>query len=311
MRRAVYESAGGGWRLAAHARVAAALEGAWRRAGPARPPRPVLRRARGREAAIALLRAAGDAVRPQTPASAARWYEAALRLLPGPTPNAGAACSRNWPAPSPRPGAWRRAGARCWRRSRCAPDRGTPSTPPGRRLRRHGALARPPRGGPRRLLLARALNEVGDSPVLWLELAFDALYGLDLETSAARAEQALEHADRLNTASAAALLSLVRAAGGRREQAERALDAALAETALAHELAERLEALWYLAWSETFLDRYDAALEHARRGMELSRATGQDRLIVPLTLSFVFPLEMPGRIAEARDAARRPSTRRA
>src|SRR6185503_6173132 len=83
VRRAVYESAGGGWRLAAHARVAGALEA--RGAGPAQLAHHVqFSASHGDEAAIALLRAAGDAVRPQTPATAARWYEAALRLLPGP-----------------------------------------------------------------------------------------------------------------------------------------------------------------------------------------------------------------------------------
>ena len=83
VRRAVYEGAGGGWRLAAHARVAAALER--RGAAPEQlaPPRRVLRPAR-RRAAIAVLRAAGDAVRAQTPATAARWYDAALRLVTGP-----------------------------------------------------------------------------------------------------------------------------------------------------------------------------------------------------------------------------------
>ena len=96
----------------------------------------------------------------------------------------------------------------------------------------------------------------------------------------------------------------MRAADGRRGQAERALGAALEEIAQLgdDELVERLEVLWYVAWSETFLDRYDAALEHGRRGIELCRATGQDRLIVPLMLSSVFPLEMLGRIDDAREA---------
>ncbi|MDA0166068.1 DUF2791 family P-loop domain-containing protein [Solirubrobacter ginsenosidimutans] len=302
VRRAVYESAGGGWRLAAHARVAAALER--RGAAPVQLAHHVqFSAAHGDEAAIALLRAAGDAVRPQTPASAARWYEAALRLLPGPNAERRRCLLEDLAGAESAAGRLEESRRALLEALALAPDRGSPEhtrlvagcAATEHWLGRHDEA--------RRRLLA-ALSEVGDSPVLWLELAFDALYGLDLETSARRAEQALEHADRLTTASAAALLSLVRAAGGQREQAEQALDAALAATAqLAdHELAERLETLWYLAWSETFLDRYDAALEHARRGLELSRATGQDRLIVPLTLSFVFPLEMQGRIGEARDA---------
>ena len=59
--------------------------------------------------------------------------------------------------------------------------------------------------------------------------------------------------------------------------------------------------LWYLAWAETFTDRFESAVEYARRGLELSRATGQERLVVPLMLATVFPLEMLCRITEAVD----------
>ena len=83
VRRAVYEGAGGGWRLAAHARVAAALER--RGAAPEQLAHHIEFSApHGDERAIAVLRAAGDAVRAQTPATAARWYGAALRLVTGP-----------------------------------------------------------------------------------------------------------------------------------------------------------------------------------------------------------------------------------
>jgi DNA-binding CsgD family transcriptional regulator/tetratricopeptide (TPR) repeat protein len=302
VRRAVYESAGGGWRLAAHARVAAALEA--RGAGPAQLAHHVQYSARhGDEAAIALLRSAGDAVRPQTPASAARWYEAALRLLPGPQAERRRALLEDLAGAESAAGRLEESRRALLEALVLAPDRGSPE-----HLRLVAGCAAVEHWlgrheDARRRLLA-ALSEVGDSPALLLELAFDALYGLDLEASAARAEQALVHADRLTRATGAALLSLVRAADGRLEQAERARDTALAEIALLddRELVERLEALWYLAWAETFLDHYDAALEHGRRGLELSRATGQDRFVVPLLLSSVFPLEMLGRIDEAREA---------
>ena len=302
VRRAVYESAGGGWRLAAHARVASALEG--RGAAPAQLAHHVQFSARhGDEGAIALLRAAGDAVRPQTPASAARWYEAALRLLPGPNAERRRALLEDLAGAESAAGRLEESRRALLEALVLAPDRGSPE-----HLRLVAGCAATEHWlgrheDARRRLLA-ALNEVGDSPALHLELAFDALYGLDLEASAAQAEQALVHADRLTRATGAALLSLVRAADGRHEQAERARDTALAEIALLDDqaLVERLETLWYLAWAETFLDHYDAALEHGRRGIELSRATGQDRLIVPLVLSSIFPLEMLGRIGDAREA---------
>ena len=99
------------------------------------------------------------------------------------------------------------------------------------------------------------------------------------------------------------MLSMVLAAEGRGEEAERAYDTAIEALAKLGEgeLAEHLEVLWYLAWAETFTDRFESAVEYARRGLELSRATGQERLIVPLMLATVFPLEMLCRITEAVD----------
>ena len=81
VRRAVYEEAGGGWRLGAHARAAEAL--AARGATPARRAHHVERAARpGDLAALDLLAAAAEEAAPSAPATAAGWYEAALRLLP-------------------------------------------------------------------------------------------------------------------------------------------------------------------------------------------------------------------------------------
>jgi len=82
VRRAVYEGAGGGWRLAAHARVAEAL--AARGATPGQRAHHVERAARpGDVAAVEVLAAAAQEVAASAPATAAGWFEAALRLLPG------------------------------------------------------------------------------------------------------------------------------------------------------------------------------------------------------------------------------------
>ena len=82
VRRAVYETAGGGWKLAAHARVAEGL--AARGASPAERAHHVERAAQaGDLAAVELLAVAADDTVPVAPATAAGWYEAALRLLPG------------------------------------------------------------------------------------------------------------------------------------------------------------------------------------------------------------------------------------
>jgi len=82
VRRAVYETAGGGWRLAAHARAAEELT--TRGAPPAERAHHVERAAQpGDLPAVELLAAAADDTAPVAPATAAGWYEAALRLLPG------------------------------------------------------------------------------------------------------------------------------------------------------------------------------------------------------------------------------------
>ena len=80
VRRAVYEAAPAAWRLGAHERAAGAL--AARGAPPAERAHHVERSARrGDGAAVALLREAGAATASRAPASAARFYGAALRLM--------------------------------------------------------------------------------------------------------------------------------------------------------------------------------------------------------------------------------------
>lgn len=81
VRRAVYEAAGEGWKLLAHGRAAVALQA--RGASASVCAHHVERSARaGDEAAVALLTQAGDETAAQVPASAARWFEAALRQVP-------------------------------------------------------------------------------------------------------------------------------------------------------------------------------------------------------------------------------------
>jgi hypothetical protein len=85
VRRAVYETTRGGWRLQAHKRCAEAL--AARGAAAAARAHHVERSAReGDLAAVAVLREAGEAAARLAPESAARWFSAALRLLPHAAP---------------------------------------------------------------------------------------------------------------------------------------------------------------------------------------------------------------------------------
>ena len=87
VRRAVYEASAAGWRLGAHERCAEVLAG--RGVAAAGRAHHVERSARqGDLAAIAVLREAGEAAARLAPETAARWYSAALRLLPDTTPAA-------------------------------------------------------------------------------------------------------------------------------------------------------------------------------------------------------------------------------
>ena len=86
VRRAVYEASAGGWRLGAHERCADAL--AARGAPAVARAHHVERSAReGDLTAVAVLREAGEAAARLAPASAARWFGAALRLLPEKAPS--------------------------------------------------------------------------------------------------------------------------------------------------------------------------------------------------------------------------------
>ncbi len=81
VRRAVYESTKGGWRLGAHARAAAALDDAGASA-LARAHHVEQSATHGDREAASVLIAAAQASASRAPSAAVRWYDAALRLLP-------------------------------------------------------------------------------------------------------------------------------------------------------------------------------------------------------------------------------------
>ena len=81
VRHAAYQAAGAGWRLGAHARVAAALA-ARRNPASARASHVERSAEPGDQAAVAVLTEAGNETLRHAPASAARWFQAASRLIP-------------------------------------------------------------------------------------------------------------------------------------------------------------------------------------------------------------------------------------
>ena len=68
-------------------------------------------------------------------------------------------------------------------------------------------------------------------------------------------------------------------------------------------LASRVDAAYYLGFAEFFCERYDDAIRHLRRGIAVSRASGQGQFVVPMTIGLAHALEVRGRLAEAAEHA--------
>ena len=309
VRRAVYDAIRGGAKLAAHARAAAALQA--RGSSASDSARHVAASAApGDEAAIAVLLEAGAAATARAPASAARWYEAALNLVPA------ADRERQVDLRVALASAQRSLGEleRCRATLLDAAERLAPDDAVRRvELTARCAavehwLGRHTDAHDRLLAEWEALEEKGGAAAaaLLVELTVDGLYEpVDSEQALAMGAAALRTArplgDRALTGSAAAALALAEAAAGRMEDALEHRDEAVAllDRLSDAELAPRLEALYYLGWAENYLERYDAAIARSDRGIAIARATGEGRLLVALMLMKGYPYEMQGRLADA------------
>ncbi len=296
VRRAVYAHTGGGWRLAAHGRAAAALRA--RGASPAAQAHHVEHSARrGDEDAIALLREAAAASAARAPATAARWLQAAARLMPEDASHPGAAgrvdvlidlaeaqraSGRLEPCRATLEQAIALLPAGDPRRARLIASCATVEHWLGRheeaRARLDAALAVP---GEERTEAAVELR---------LERALHCLYALEFDDARARAAAAADLAAEIGApaeqAAAAALLALTEAAAGRTDAAREQLAAAVAAIdALGEaELADRLPTLWHAAWAELHLEAFEAGLAHLGRGIAIARSAGRGDLLVPMLL---------------------------
>lgn len=286
VRRAVYESAGGGWRLAAHARAAEAQPSTIERAHHVeRAARP------GDLAAADLLVDAAQQTASRAPATAADWYGAALRLLPDQHPR--------------RAGLLREQARALWSAGRVVEAREVlrqavellPVAATGERVELVVMLAeleaiwtQQPEQAWRRLEREReALGDLAPGPAaaLTLGLAAARAEGGDHRAGEALAEQARELAraagDRVLEAAAAAAAAESALVALREDDpvALAAVDARIAEadrlvTALADdELGGRLDMLLSLAVQRLVAGDATAALAAADRGLRLARAGGQ------------------------------------
>ena len=287
VRRAVYESAKGGWKLGAHARAAALL--AARGASSQQRAHHVEQSASaGDAAAIEQLLEAGDDAAPRAPAAAARWYGAALRLLPE-TDDAlrlralvslakahGAMGELDPAAATLReaielvpPGDVR---LRVRLTAVCAAAEHFLGSHEQATLRLNAALdSLPDETSPEGVTVLLALAAGGilnydAGGMIWSRRALDAARRLDDPVLIGAAASAVAHASANH-----GTVEQIQAGA---DEASRCFDSVPRDALAAH-----LDAVNRLAWGEFLVDRYDDAIRHAKMGVALARATGQDAFV--------------------------------
>lgn len=305
--RAVYEACGAGWRLAAHGRAAAALEA--RGAPVVARAHHVDRSARfGDEAAAAVLIEAGQETVSHAPASAARWFDAALRLTPKRADNG----ELRFGLLAQRAAALGVAGSVAESRKALGEFlRLSPPRPSQMRLQcavlaaiLDELLGNHAEG--RRLLeveLSRLAEQDGpEAAELKRELAFTCFYDADWRSMARWARQSLEAACRgMVRVGALCALALAELGLDHVDKAKRSVSEAaeLFDHLADEEVAAHHPgiAIW-LGWAEICIERFDDAIRHAERSIAISRARGQRHMTVGLLVVQAEALAWAGRDAE-------------
>ena len=308
VRHAVYEGAPGGWRLAAHARAAAALER--RGAGVVARAHHVEHAAQlGDTAAISVLVTAARALHGPGPASAGRFLATALRLLPEDSPE------------------------RAEMQVALAEAQSASGDPEAARATLLAALACARTAEERNALTVRVANTefwlgrdadalrrlhvaLGELPAepsedrirLHFSLGLNLVQDCEFQTAREHASDALSDArvlgDPLLEWAGLSLAALCDAAVGDPGTADARARAGDALLRIRHEqLMTRLPALWMLAWVDSSLGRFEDALDGLRRAREMAMATGRELVLVLVSAESVRPLRELGRLAEAVAAA--------
>jgi DNA-binding CsgD family transcriptional regulator len=309
VRRATYDGAAAGWRLGAHARIAAHLADV---AAPAALRAHHVERSAsfGDQAAIATLLDAAREVAAHAPATAAHWLEAALDIMPAPDRQLELFLDvARLRAVSGQLAEGREAAREVLRR-----------LPLGDHARRAKAarfcalmerqLDRPQEA---RAVLLDELRRIPDpqSPAavpLRTRLVAESLMRGDVRAAQAVLDLIPEDPDALEPSVAvaiAALRPLPAYARGRVAEAARFIEAAdeLVAAAPDEHLAEWLDAVAWLCWTETMMGRDQSALGHFDRAVAIARSTGQGYIISNLLAGQARVLTLFGRLAEAAAAA--------
>lgn len=311
VRRTVYDSAGSGRRIVMHRRLAAALRA--RNASPVELAHHLEVAAEpGDEAATEALTAAGHALAGTAPAIAASRFAAALRLLP---PGDGRRVELLIPLAAARRvsgelHASREAlvealslvpGDAVAQQLRLTASCGAVETDLGLIAEAHTRLLR----------AWEAMSERSSTLAaeLLVELAINAYHRSHWADELSYSRQALASARRLGARQIEAMALTMQATAefgaSRFEAAQSALDdaAQLVDDLTDQELAARLDVTVFLSDCEFLVERFDAAVRHADRGLALSRSTGQTQLFHDHLAARVCPLMMLGRLDEALESA--------
>jgi ATP/maltotriose-dependent transcriptional regulator MalT len=308
VRRAVYESSPGGWRLGAHERSAEALA----RRGASAAVRAHHVESCGRQGdagAVAVLREAADEAARRTPEGAARWLQAALRLLSDDAP------------PEERVEllmalAGAQAATGQFVEARAALLEGLDLLPEGAEL--HVPLTAAcatmdqllGRHSEAHARLVGALDELEDqgsaqAAALMITLALDSFFRRENADSREWGLRALTVARAVGdpplAAAAAAAVALACSFVGAIEEAEtyRAEAATLVDGMTDAQLAVRLDAMAYLTGAEAYMDRFEESKAHGERGFALARSTGQGELLPLMIPAHATVLMAQGRLDEA------------
>ena len=312
--RSIYEASSEGWRIGAHRRIATLMEK--RGEGPlGRAPHVERAAAVGDADAVEVLTAAGHAAAPRAPASAANWFSAALRLIPDSESMAEkrlgllVAMARSLGAA----GRLEEGHAALREALGMLPRDALPvrveatvaCSVVARFLNRHDEACDLLLG-----LIAELPDDAkGERATLLGSLAALRSLSTDWEDAHARATEALaaarEAEDPALESSATSILAVQELRVANTEEARRLADraAALIDPLADAALAQRLDAIIWLAWAELYLERIDACVRHATRGAEIARA-GQAHLLPLLMVLRSFATYLQGRVPESRDLFR-------
>lgn len=311
LRRAVYESTPGGWRLGAHGRSADAL--AELGAAPAARAHHIEYSAqRGDAGAISVLMEAGYASVRRTPASAARWFAAALRLL-GDSDTATTRIELQQALAASQLATGRFAEAR---KTLLDALQSLPVERVAERTAMSAACAAVEqllgRHDDAHARLMQALEELEDpdsqlAASLLINLSVEAVFRRNSRESREWGLRALEVAEALQdrplTAAAAAAAANACAFEWRTAEAEEHLRSAVAlvDAMPDEELAQRLDVMAYLTSAEVHLNRSEAIVAHGARGLRVARNTGRGDLVPSLVQALATAFVADGRLSEAEE----------